>query len=89
MGEGVALPEDDGVGVDAIVLVEVGLTVGVAVDLLVPVTVGVEVSVGLVVAVAVALIVAVGDAEEFATLIMIDADATTTPVEFFPSARNV
>ena len=55
------------------------------------VAVGVDVAVRVVVAVevAVAVVVAVGVVEEFATLTVIVADATTTPLEFFPSARNV
>ena len=52
--------------------------------------VGVDAWVGVAVAVevAVAVVVAVGVAKEFATLMVIEADATT-PLEFFPSARNV
>jgi len=79
----VALPEEDGVGVDAIV------PVAVAVGLLVGVAVGVDVRDGAPVAVAVAVIVAFGVAEEFATLTLTVAEATTTLLELFPSARNV
>ena len=85
----VALPEEDGVGVDEVVPVGVAVGVDVRVGVIVKLAVGVDVRDGAPVAVAVAVIVAFGVAEEFATLTLTVAEATTTLLELFPSARNV